>query len=124
MVLDDFQILSTSTNNLPFNILDTPKVSQPVLFYFKNLPMFSFFLNLIWKRYFCLDCYQVKENLRLEYRYLNFRHETMQRNLRLRSDVVMKMREFLVKHHGFVDIETPTLFRRTPGVSIYISLAK
>lgn len=41
----------------------------------------------------------------------------MQRNLRLRSNVVMKMREFLVKHHGFVDIETPTLFKRTPGAS-------
>ncbi|KAK4027001.1 hypothetical protein OUZ56_016021 [Daphnia magna] len=27
----------------------------------------------------------------------------------------MKMREFLIRSHGFVDIETPTLFRRTPG---------
>ena len=41
----------------------------------------------------------------------------MQRNLRLRSEIVMKMREYLVGH-GFVDIETPTLFRRTPGVSL------
>ena len=65
----------------------------------------------------------MKENLRLEYRYLNFRHEMLQRNLRLRSDVVMKVREFLVKQHGFVDIETPTLFRRTPGVSYYYSQA-
>lgn len=58
----------------------------------------------------------MKEALRMEYRYLGLRHETMQRNLRFRSDLVMKMREFLVSH-GFVDIETPTLFRRTPGVN-------
>ena len=59
----------------------------------------------------------MKEALRLEYRYLQLRHASMQRNLRLRSEIVMKMREFLVGH-GFVDIETPTLFRRTPGVSL------
>lgn len=40
----------------------------------------------------------------------------MQKSLRLRSELVMKMREYLVRHHNFVDIETPTLFRRTPGV--------
>lgn len=53
----------------------------------------------------------------MEYRYLYLRHESMQKNLRLRSEIVMKMREYLVRHHNFVDIETPTLFRRTPGVS-------
>ncbi|XP_046448820.1 aspartate--tRNA ligase, mitochondrial-like [Daphnia pulex] len=58
---------------------------------------------------------KVKEALRLEHRYLQLRHESLQRNIRLRSEIVMKMREFLVRHHGFVDIETPTLFRRTPG---------
>lgn len=29
--------------------------------------------------------------------------------------MVMKMREYLCNLHGFVDIETPTLFKRTPG---------
>ncbi|KAK6310641.1 hypothetical protein J4Q44_G00186960 [Coregonus suidteri] len=29
----------------------------------------------------------------------------------------MKMREYLCNVHGFVDIETPTLFKRTPGVA-------
>jgi aspartyl-tRNA synthetase len=61
----------------------------------------------------------VKEALRLEHRYLQLRHESLQRNIRLRSEIVMKMREFLVRHHGFVDIETPTLFRRTPGVRYF-----
>ena len=30
----------------------------------------------------------------------------------------MRMREFLHDLHGFVDVETPTLFRRTPGKMI------
>ena len=34
--------------------------------------------------------------------------------MKFRSDFVMKMREFLTSS-GFLDIETPTLFRRTPG---------
>ncbi|XP_022248265.1 aspartate--tRNA ligase, mitochondrial-like isoform X3 [Limulus polyphemus] len=61
------------------------------------------------------DFQKVKESLRLMYRYLDLRTSNLQKNLRLRSNVTMKMREFLCKHHGFVDIETPTLFRRTPG---------
>ena len=52
----------------------------------------------------------------MQYRYLDFRHSVMQKNLRLRSEVTMKMREFLIRQHGFVDVETPTLFKRTPGV--------
>lgn len=39
----------------------------------------------------------------------------MQRTLRLRSSVLMAMRHFLHDGHGFVDVETPYLFRRTPG---------
>lgn len=58
---------------------------------------------------------RAKENLRLEYRYLDLRFNDMQRNLRTRSKVLMKMREYLINHCGFVEVETPTLFRRTPG---------
>ncbi|KAG5676655.1 hypothetical protein PVAND_006473 [Polypedilum vanderplanki] len=56
-----------------------------------------------------------KENLRMEYRYLDLRYSDMQRNLRTRSKVLMKMREYLINYCGFVEVETPTLFRRTPG---------
>lgn len=39
----------------------------------------------------------------------------MQYNLRMRSQVIMRMREYLINYLGFVEVETPTLFRRTPG---------
>uniref|UniRef100_A0A8C5ETP7 Aminoacyl-transfer RNA synthetases class-II family profile domain-containing protein n=1 Tax=Gouania willdenowi TaxID=441366 RepID=A0A8C5ETP7_GOUWI len=55
------------------------------------------------------------ESLRMQYRYLDLRSTPMQRNLRLRSQLLMKMREYLCNVHGFVDVETPTLFKRTPG---------
>lgn len=58
---------------------------------------------------------RAKESLRLEYRYLDLRFSDMQKNLRTRSKVLMKMREYLINHCGFVEVETPTLFRRTPG---------
>ncbi|XP_048457972.1 aspartate--tRNA ligase, mitochondrial [Rhincodon typus] len=55
------------------------------------------------------------EALRMQYRYLDLRSSQMQYSLRLRSQMVMKMREYLCNLHGFVDVETPTLFKKTPG---------
>lgn len=60
---------------------------------------------------------KAKEPLRMEHRYLDLRFSEMQHNLRLRSKFIMAMREFLVNQADFVDVETPTLFRATPGVS-------
>ncbi|XP_036129413.1 aspartate--tRNA ligase, mitochondrial [Molossus molossus] len=61
------------------------------------------------------DFVKKTEALRLQYRYLDLRSFQMQYNLRLRSQMVTKMREYLCNLHGFVDVETPTLFKRTPG---------
>ncbi|CAL8347926.1 unnamed protein product [Merluccius merluccius] len=61
------------------------------------------------------DFVKKSEALRLQYRYLDLRSSSMQRNLRLRSRLSMRMREYLCLQHGFVDVETPTLFKRTPG---------
>lgn len=61
---------------------------------------------------------KAKEPLRMQYRYLDLRFPQMQKNLRVRSSVLMKMREFLI-NNNFVDIETPTLFKATPGVSFF-----
>ncbi|XP_022069376.1 aspartate--tRNA ligase, mitochondrial [Acanthochromis polyacanthus] len=61
------------------------------------------------------DFVKKSESLRMQYRYLDLRSSQMQKNLRLRSQLVMKMRDYLCNVHGFVDVETPTLFKRTPG---------
>ncbi|XP_053666701.1 aspartate--tRNA ligase, mitochondrial [Anopheles marshallii] len=61
------------------------------------------------------DHNRAKENLRLEHRYIDLRSRDLQHNLRVRSQVIMKMRECMINEYGFVEVETPTLFRRTPG---------
>lgn len=64
---------------------------------------------------------KAKENQQMKYRYLSLRYPALQRNLRLRSSLMMKMREFLTYGCSFVEIETPTLFKSTPGVRFLIS---
>ncbi|XP_075736830.1 aspartyl-tRNA synthetase, mitochondrial isoform X8 [Rhipicephalus microplus] len=58
---------------------------------------------------------QKREPLRLRYRYLDLRSKEMQQRLRFRSDLLLRMRQFLAQQCGFVEVETPTLFKRTPG---------
>ena len=62
---------------------------------------------------FQLDEDNLAENTRLQYRVLDLRRETMQRNLRLRYRVTMAFRQCL-DSLGFIDIETPMLTRSTP----------
>lgn len=57
---------------------------------------------------------QVNEQLRLKYRYLDLRFDNMKKNLITRSNFVTAVRKFF-DENKFLDIETPTLFRRTPG---------
>lgn len=59
---------------------------------------------------------QAKESLLMQFRYLALRFPELQKNLKIRSKVTMKMREYLVNQCSFVDVATPTLFRKTPGV--------
>ena len=69
---------------------------------------------MIKTRYQFETIFDRKYPFRLKHRYLDLRHLSLQENLRLRSEVVLKMRNFL-SENGFIEVETPTLFRRTPG---------
>lgn len=53
------------------------------------------------------------EDIRLKYRYLDLRRERMTRNLILRHRVIKFMRDFMDRH-GFIEVETPILFKATP----------
>jgi len=55
----------------------------------------------------------VKEELRLKYRYLDLRRHTMKRNLFIRHKVFKTIRDYMDKK-GFIEIETPILTKSTP----------
>lgn len=55
----------------------------------------------------------VSEELRFKYRYLDLRNSKIQKNFRIRSEVNLKVRNYL-NSLGFLDIETPMLTKATP----------
>jgi aspartyl-tRNA synthetase len=55
----------------------------------------------------------VNEEVRLKYRYLDIRREAQARALRIRSTASYLVHDVL-RGHGFVNVETPTLTRSTP----------
>ena len=59
------------------------------------------------------DGYDVNEEVRLKYRYLDLRRERMQKNIRLRHQVTTLAREYLNKN-DFTEVETPMLTKTSP----------
>ena len=64
--------------------------------------------------------YEIGEEHRLAYRYLDLRRDRMQKNIRNRHKVVKLIRDFLDKEN-FIEVETPILTKSTPeGARDYI----
>jgi aspartyl-tRNA synthetase len=62
---------------------------------------------------FQLDDENVDDNVRMRYRWLDLRRPQLQRNIRLRGQMVGTIRR-VMEEAGFVDIQTPILWKPTP----------
>ena len=59
------------------------------------------------------DSVDVREDLRLKYRFLDLRRPEMYRNLKFRHELVRVTRSYL-DNDGFIEVETPMMMKSTP----------
>jgi len=57
--------------------------------------------------------YEISEEKRLKYRYIDLRRERLKKNLEIRQKIIQFIREFLQKEE-FLEVETPILTKSTP----------
>jgi aspartyl-tRNA synthetase len=70
-------------------------------------------LNVAQTPPFMMDEERLNEEVRLQYRYLDLRREPMLKTLRMRHQVARAVRNYF-DDHGFIDVETPVLYKSTP----------
>jgi aspartyl-tRNA synthetase len=59
------------------------------------------------------DGYEIGEEIRLKYRYLDLRRERLRKNLKARHQAIKFIRDYL-SERDFIEVETPILMKSTP----------
>src|SRR3990167_3920909 len=108
---EDVVKITGTVNKRPEKMINPKIPTGEVEVEIKNLEILSHSLELPFP--INTDGYEIDEELRMKYRFLDLRRKRMTRNLRLKSKIVSFIRNYLISQ-DFVEIETPILTKTTP----------